>query len=140
MSDDERARERAVILKRRAQLIAYAVAAGVATASCSGRTSSVCLSYRSTSGAGGMPVTTGGSGFCLSMPVSGTAGVSAGGTVSVCLEPPIVGGSPDPGAGGAAAGEGGAAGENGVAGEGGSAGSSGGSFAGTPMICLAPPP
>lgn len=127
MSDDERARERAVILRRRAQLIAYAVAAGVATASCSGKTSSTsaCLSFMGMSGAGGMPVTTGGRGYCLSMPVSGTAGVSAGGTVSVCLGPNSVGGSPDPGAGGAAAGEGGGEGE--------------GSFAGNFMICLTPP-
>jgi hypothetical protein len=134
MSDDERARERAVILRRRAQLIAYAVAAGVATASCSGKTSSVCLSIRGTAGAGGVPVTTGGRGYCLSMPLSGNAGVGSGGIVSVCLTPPIVGGSPDPGAGGAAAGEGGAGGEGGTA-----PGGSGGSSAGTPMICLTPP-
>ena len=145
-ADDERARERAAILQRRAKLVAYAVAAGVATAACSGRTT--CLvpaSLGGSSGSGGKPVTTGGGGVCLSIggspstaggPItpclSPIAGTSFGGN-TICLQPPLEGGAPNPGAAGAGGepAEGGATSEAGATGEGGAPG---------PVICLTPVP
>jgi hypothetical protein len=116
-ADDEQQRERQVILQRRAQLVAYAVAAGVATAACSGKTSSVCLEIPVTSGTGGTAVTTGGTSYCLSIAEGGMPGEPAAGAS----------------AGGEAAG-----GEAGATGEGGTTAGSGGA-GGTPMICLTPP-
>lgn len=133
-ADDERARERAVILQRRAKLAAYAVAAGVATAACSGKTSSVCLSLPFHGGAGGEPTSAGGS-FCLSIAQGGTAGsgpIMVGG-YSVCLQPPYpcLSGAPNMGgAGGEPAAEGGATSEGGATGESGAG----------PSICLTPVP
>lgn len=75
MSDEERTRERAAILKRRAQLVAYAVATGILTASCSGKTSAA--SADAAAGEGGVSGEGG----------SHTGG-SLGGTPSVCLTPP----------------------------------------------------
>jgi hypothetical protein len=131
-TDDERARERAVILQRRAKLVAYAVAAGVATAACSGNTVS-CLSLPFMGGTAGTPVTSGGRGFCLTAPMGGTVGfggtVSAatgGSDVQICLQPPIGGATSDPVAG---ANSGGEPSEGGAAGEGGA----------SPVFCLVPP-
>jgi hypothetical protein len=137
-ADDERARERAAILQRRAKLVAYAVAAGVATTACSGKTASVCLLFQG--GSGGQP-TFGGGGVCLSIAPGGTGGAGpiapclspiVGGN-SVCLQPPYpcLSGAPNMGPGGAGgepAAEGGATSEGGETGEGGAG----------PSICLTP--
>lgn len=140
-ADDERARERAAILQRRAKLVAYAVAAGVASAACSGKTASVCLLFQG--GSGGQP-TSGGSGsggdYCLSPPLGGRAGsgpclsplagTNFGGS-TICLQPPLEGGAPNlggAGAGGEPAAEGGATSEGGATGESGAG----------PSICLTP--
>jgi hypothetical protein len=140
MSDDERERERQAILQRRAKLVAYAVAAGVATAACSGKTSSVCLSLPAMDGIAGKPVTTGGSGVCLSISPAGTSGAAPTvGGYAICLEPPYpcLSGAPSSGPGGAggeAAVDGGAGGAVGA--EGGAVGDGG--FG--PSICLTPVP
>lgn len=130
--DDERQRSREAILKRRAKLVAVAVAAGVAVPSCGGKSSGVCLSVSYDGGtSSGGELGKGGSRVCLSPPLGGTsfclsiaAGTANGGT-QVCLSLPYGGESSGgaPGAGGA--GEGGA-------GEGGEGGS-------PPIFCLAPP-
>ena len=117
----------------------------MATAACSGKTSSVCLSLPA-GGAGGKAVTTGGTGYCLSIAQGATAGISTGGTVvMVCLEPivggaPVSAGAPAGGETGEAGetGEGGTTGDAGTTGEGGTTAGSGG-LGGTPMICLTPP-
>lgn len=127
-ADDERQRERQAILQRRAQLIAYAVAAGVVTAACSGKR--YCLEY-AVGGEAGKPVTTGGTGYCLSIAEGGVGAFSTGGE-------PVVGGATSDVAAGANAGGEAAGGEAGATGEGGTTAGSGG-FGGIPMICLSPP-
>lgn len=128
--DDERARGREAILKRRAQLVAYAVAAGVAMPACGGKSS--CLSYYvgGSGNDGGRPTTaTGGIGFCLSAP----AGASFGGygATSICLGMPYAG--EDFGGTGGVAGAAGAPPESGgAAGEGGAGGA-------PPIFCLSAP-
>ena len=127
--DDERERARAAILKRRAQLVAYAVAAGVSVPACSGR---YCLSVAPPNGgssSGGSSSTAGNgatAGYCLSV-TGGIGGVrttgGAGGLAgaNVCLSMPYGGDSF-----GGEGGEGGALGNAGQAGE-------------PPVYCLVPP-
>lgn len=137
-NDDERQRAREAILKRRAKLVAYAVAAGVAGPACSGKTS-VCLSVSLGGSTSGGDASTGGSRLCLSPPLGGTsfclsiaAGASYGGT-NVCLGMPYGGESLGGAAGEGGANQGGAAGgEAGAAGE-------GGEGAQPPVFCLSPP-
>lgn len=136
--DDERQRAREAILKRRAKLVAVAVAAGVAAPACGGKSSdSYCLSYAggtSPIGASG----TGGSRVCLSPPLGGTSfclsiavGGSTGGT-NVCLGMPYAGESF-----GGVSGAGGAA--EGGANEGGAAEGGAGAGGNPPIFCLSPP-
>ena len=111
--DDDRQAERAAILRRRAQLAACAVAAGVALPHCSGRT---CLEPPFSGGAGGSAAagaggTTSGAGGaavpCLSTGGSISIGGSAEGGQAFCLTI-----ADSAGAGGA---DGGQAGTGGVA-------------------------
>ena len=134
--DDERPRARAAILKRRAQLVAYAVAAGVSVPACSGR---YCLSIQEPSGgssSGGNASTAGNgatAGYCLSVAGTNTYGGIGGGVacLSVCLGMPY-GGESFGGEGGTEGGAGGAAGEAAAAGSAGQAGE-------PPVYCLTPP-
>lgn len=149
--DDERARERAVILQRRAKLVAYAVAAGVATAACSGKTTCLTPILKGDGGTGGTPVTSGGRGFCLTAPggnwaMGGIVSAGSGGLGQICLQPPLGGSTTVPVAGTTSGGEtseGGAAGEGGATGEAGAAGKAGapgeGGVGGIPKVCLVPP-
>lgn len=94
-SDDERRAARLAILQRRSKLVWYAVAAGVATSSCFGKT--VCLSYAVGGDAGSTSGETGGNGgtttaagttYCLSAPLAGSVGFGGSGElggVSFCL-------------------------------------------------------
>lgn len=148
--DDERERARAAILKRRATLVAYAVAAGVAMPACGGKASGDPVGGDTTGGTknmGGYGSTGSGPNVCLSAP-GGYYGGGYGGVsvcLSVCLGMPyageaavcLAGGAPsfggDAGETRGGAGEGGA-GEGGT-GEGGAAGQG----ANPPVYCLAPP-
>jgi hypothetical protein len=132
--DDERERARAAILKRRAKLMAYAVAAGVTAPACSGR---YCLSVAEPSGgtsSGGANGAT--AGYCLSV-LGGTGGVGPTGGVgglagaNVCLSMPY-GGDSFGGEAGGDVGPGGAGGEGGALGNAGQAGE-------PPVYCLTPP-
>jgi hypothetical protein len=142
--DDERERARAAILKRRAKLMAYAVAAGVTAPACSGR---YCLSIAAPNGgssSGGS--SNGGSssgggngataGYCLSVlggyggvgPTGGVGGIAG---ANVCLGMPY-GGDSFGGEGGGDVGPGGAGSEGGALGNAGQAGE-------PPVYCLTPP-
>jgi hypothetical protein len=142
--DDERERARAAILKRRATLVAYAVAAGVAMPACGGKASGDSVGGDTTGGTKNMGGygTSGSPVGCL-QPPGGYYGGGYGGVsvcLSVCLGMPyageasvcLAGGAPsfggDSGETPGGAGEGGA-GEGGAAGQG----------ADPPVYCLAPP-
>jgi hypothetical protein len=134
--DDERARGRAAILKRRAQLVAYAVAAGVAMPACGGK-SSYCLGIAVDGGrnSGGTPTSAGtyaclsaagsqiggygGTYACLSVAGSGIGGY-------VCLGMPYAGESFGGTGGQAGEASGGGQSEGGAGGEG-------------PIFCLSAP-
>jgi hypothetical protein len=112
MTDDERERAeheeeeaRRAVLSRRARFVAAALAtAGIATASCGGKTDDrdgspqPCLDFAETGGAGGAPqvclgaTPTGGAPqVCLEAPLTG----GSGGVPMPCLSPPIgTGGDP----------------------------------------------
>jgi hypothetical protein len=135
--DDERERARAAILKRRAQLVAYAVAAGVTVPACSGQ---YCLSPAFNEGgssSGGATNIAGNgatAGYCLSVPggyggVGSTGGVSGIAGANVCLGMPYGGDS--------FGGEGGGEGEPG--GAGGEGLSNAGQAGEPPVYCLSPP-
>jgi hypothetical protein len=127
--DDERERARAAILKRRAQLVAYAVAAGVSVPACGG---SYCLSFADPNGgrsSGGSSSAAGNgatAGYCLSVAGTNTYGGYGGtGGGVACLSAPY-GGESFGGEGGADGGAGAVAGNAGQAGE-------------PPVYCLTPP-
>jgi hypothetical protein len=134
--DDERERARAAILKRRAKLVAYAVAAGVAMPACGGKASGDPGGEDTTGGAknlGGYGTSGSGPTYCLSAP-GGRYGGGTGG-VSVCLS--VCLGMPYAGEGGIVCLSGGAPPFGGNAGEGGA--SEGGAAGSPPIYCLSAP-
>lgn len=141
--DDERERSRAAILKRRAKLVAYAVAAGIAMPACGGKSEGEDGGGGATTGGSktnqGGYGSTAGSVVCLH-PASGSTygGGAIGGSsicLSVCLGMPYggqtLGGRPSAGA----PSDGGEAGMAGEAGQAGSVGQGGT----PPSYCLVPP-